>query len=895
MARRTPDGAIILETEVDTSGVVSGMRRTSKDARKAGKDLSDVGNKGKKAGEDMSSGFTTAKMAIADFISNGIQQLIGATVQLIKESKEYIDDLNRLKTAFATADMSIKAAKKSYADFYAILGEEDRSVEAVNHLAQLVNNEKELAKWSDIAAGVSATFHDSLPIEGLTEASNETAKVAKVTGVLADALNWVGIHEDAFNAKLAQMNTEQERSTYITDTLSQAYRNQANIFKQLNGEIMANRRAHLQLKDAISSVGNAWLPVETMLVRGLTAVAKLAAAAAQNIYRLFTGKSMNVGNISKSLEAVETSGNSAAQGIENVGTSATKTAKEVKKTMASFDDIQIISSNASQGSGGASAGGSSGTAVPDTGIGELTTENPMDAAMEVSEALAYIMGVVGASLVAVGVLLLFFGHKGWGIGFIIAGAAMFGVSAASLASENIRQNAANALITLMAVAGGALLAVGIMLIYLGSTAWGIGCIISGVTALGVAAASIIKFDGNKLQKTLLAIEGVAAGALLALGIIMLVFGGATPLSIGLIAEGAILLGVTIAQIVAGQAEGEVSKTIHTITTIVTGALLVLGIILLFTPASWGLAFGLIAAGAIGLATEAALNWDSIKDTVMTTCTELFDWLKISALLVLGVVLCFSGVGIPLGLALILSGAGHLIDKIEPHWNTIKEKAITVFDEIFDWCKTWGLLVLGIVMLFTGVGIPLGLALIKKGGAELAEAQDPLWSTMLDNIKDTWEDIQNYWDQHIAKYFTAEWWGNLAKGAMRGFIKWIIEGLNKLINKINSFGFELPEVLGGGRIGFNIKTIQVPALAQGAVIPPNKEFLAVLGDQKHGTNIETPLETMIDAFKQAMNDTGGSHSGPTIVILEVDGREFGRAVIKHGNEETRRIGTKLVIA
>ena len=79
------------------------------------------------------------------------------------------------------------------------------------------------------------------------------------------------------------------------------------------------------------------------------------------------------------------------------------------------------------------------------------------------------------------------------------------------------------------------------------------------------------------------------------------------------------------------------------------------------------------------------------------------------------------------------------------------------------------------------------------------------------------------------------------------------------------------------------------LAEGAVIPPNREFMAVLGDQKSGTNIETPLETMVQAFKQAMNESGGRSQ---TIILQLNGREFARAVYKANNEETQRVGVRL---
>lgn len=90
------------------------------------------------------------------------------------------------------------------------------------------------------------------------------------------------------------------------------------------------------------------------------------------------------------------------------------------------------------------------------------------------------------------------------------------------------------------------------------------------------------------------------------------------------------------------------------------------------------------------------------------------------------------------------------------------------------------------------------------------------------------------------------------------------------------------------------SINVPALARGAVLPPNREFLAVVGDQKSGTNIEAPLDTIVEAMNIALSQKGNVSNGSTEVVLEIDGREFGRAVVEQGNRESRRIGTRLVL-
>jgi hypothetical protein len=103
----------------------------------------------------------------------------------------------------------------------------------------MTTNEKELAEWTTICEGVYATFGDSLPIEGLTEAANETAKVGQITGSLADALNWAGVSEDEFNAKLEACNTEAEREALIRETLIGLYDEAAANYEENAAGILA--------------------------------------------------------------------------------------------------------------------------------------------------------------------------------------------------------------------------------------------------------------------------------------------------------------------------------------------------------------------------------------------------------------------------------------------------------------------------------------------------------------------------------------------------------------------------------------------------------------------------------------------------------------------------------
>lgn len=210
----------------------------------------------------MKTGFTAAAAGVGAVVG-AVAGGVSAINNIAEETREYREDMGKLTTAFETAGISQEAATDTYKEFFSVLGEEDRSVEAVNHLAKLTTSQKDLEKWTDICAGVWGTFGDSLPIEGLTEAANETAKTGTVTGVLADALNWAGVSEDDFNEQLAKCSTEQERASLITNTLNGLYKEAAENYREANGAIIDARKAQSELTDATAKLGEAAEPVST--------------------------------------------------------------------------------------------------------------------------------------------------------------------------------------------------------------------------------------------------------------------------------------------------------------------------------------------------------------------------------------------------------------------------------------------------------------------------------------------------------------------------------------------------------------------------------------------------------------------------------------------------------
>ena len=398
---------------------------------------------------------------------------------------------------------------------------------------------------------------------------------------------------------------------------------------------------------------------------------------------------------------------------------------------------------------------------------------------------------------------------------------------------------------------GALLALGAILAFSGANIpLGIG--LMAVGAIGLATEIAANWDcmSESLKTAITKVLLVLGGAALTIGAILTFSGADVPLGIGLMVIGASGLGGAAAlnwNAITGALKGPIGGVV----AIASAALLALGTVLTFSGANLPLGIGLMALGAAGLATTATLNWDTITETINGPIGGAVAVVS-GALLVLGAILTFSGAAMPLGIGLMVAGAAGLATTAALNWDTISEALQGPIGTIVALASS-SLLVLGIILLFTGAGIPLGLGLILAGAAGLATTVAFNWNSIVESIKGVWQKIQEFWNSHIAKYFTAKWWGDLAKGAINGFLKWIFNGLNSLIDKLNSFGFTLPDVLGGGKIGFNIKKLTVPQLAQGAVLPANKPFLAMVGDQHHGTNIEAPLSTIQEAVALVMQD------------------------------------------
>ena len=196
----------------------------------------------------------------------------GAMFSLVESTEAYTRGQAKLATAFETTGKTTAEATQTFNDLYRVLGDEDVAVEAAGHLAQLADTQEELSEWTTVCQGVYATFGDSLPIESLTEAANETAKTGEVTGALADALNWAGVNEDEFAEKLFWCNTEAEREALIRSTLTDIYGEAAAAYEENAKELLEANEAQAAMNESLAALGEELRPIITLFKDGLAKV-----------------------------------------------------------------------------------------------------------------------------------------------------------------------------------------------------------------------------------------------------------------------------------------------------------------------------------------------------------------------------------------------------------------------------------------------------------------------------------------------------------------------------------------------------------------------------------------------------------------------------------------------
>lgn len=480
--------------------------------------------------------------------------------------------------------------------------------------------------------------------------------------------------------------------------------------------------------------------------------------------------------------------NAEKEAIEGVGSAA----EDASKSMASFDEINQITSNQASGGGGGAGGAASTDIAPDF--------SNLDMAEDKLHDILGLVGAIAAGLLAWKIASMFTNDLSKIAGIALAAAGAFALVYFWL---DAWKNGIDLQNFLGMLAGLAALAAGLAIAF-GPIAAGIALVVGGLAMLVVGIKDVIE-NGFNLVNTLTIIAG-----LLAAGIgISLLTGSWIPL---------LIAGFVAALVALVSFTGHGEELIEGLKNIIDG---------------FGKFFKGVFTGDLKLAAEGAKQiWEGLKQTwnaIVNSIKDAWDmfitWLQSKS---------------PL-LAAIFQTYGNFISGL--------------FNSIKQWLS-------GIIEFISGV---------FTGD----------WTKAWEGVKDIFKGI---WNGIIT--------------AVEYAINFIINGINLLISALNTIHFEVPDwvpLIGGTSFGISIplvSNVALPRLAQGAVIPPNREFLAVLGDQKSGTNIETPLATMVQAFKQAMNETGGMGGRSITVVMQVDKREFARAVYQANNDETQRVGVRL---
>ena len=330
---------------------------------------------------------------------------------------------------------------------------------------------------------------------------------------------------------------------------------------------------------------------------------------------------------------------------------------------------------------------------------------------ELASTLALITGVVGGFLLALGAIMAFSGaNLPLGIALMALGGASL-VSAAVINWHNSDRHLTDALTTLTGVLAGASLAVGAMLAFTG-VATGLGIALMAVGAVTLVSAAALNWNSisNALASPLSRVGLLVSGATLALGAI-LAFSGSMPLGIALMAIGATSL-VSVMALNWNGLSDEIQNVIAIITTVVSVAFLAIGAALVFSGANIPLGLALLAAGAVTMGTAIMPNWNDLSDNVQQKISMITTVVG-GALLAVGAILALSGVALPLGLGLMAAGALSLGAVATLNWdfvvNSIK-KVVSVITGILS----GALIVLGVLLCLSGAGVGLGLAVLAAG-------------------------------------------------------------------------------------------------------------------------------------------------------------------------------------
>ena len=607
-------------------------------------------------------------------------------------------------------------------------------------------------------------------------------------------------------------------SAFLFNVLYSGFRK---VTQYLGTALKSNEQFNKSFANLKGSLLTALQPIyETLLpvILTLMNVASRFVQAIGNIFATLSGKSS--AQMAKNAEALYDQ----TKATEDLGNAS----KKASKSLAGFDEIQKLSEPSAETA-------AENTQASAANFEEFKTE---DYQTKIDALTTY----VSMGLLALGAILAFSGVN------IPLGIALLALGATGLVSQiatnwgGLKKALSGSIGMIVAVLSTALLAIGAILAFSGThIPLGIGLMIAGAAGLGTTVAANWGTIAKALKGPIGGVVALLSTALLAIGAVLCFTGAALGLGIGLMVAGAAGL-ATVTALNWNAVIDSMRGTVGEIVAIVSGALLALGAVLCFTGVATGLGIGLMVAGAAGLAAVVTINWSSIIDSMRGTVGEIIAIVS-GALLALGAVLCFTGAATGLGIGLMIAGAVGLATVVATNWNSLKQPISAAISSIMVILGS-AMVVIGFIMCLTGAGLGVGLALILTG------------------LTGTIASV-SVSDNPITRFVKS------VANSVLSFINLIIEGINWLFH-IRFDGLTVAGVQIIPKMDFKLLDIPpIPYLAEGAVLPANKPFLSVVGDQRHGTNIEAPLSTIQEAVALVMEDYAAANMAgheATVAVL-----------------------------
>ena len=526
---------------------------------------------------------------------------------------------------------------------------------------------------------------------------------------------------------VANMTQAEKAELRYYAIMTQVTTAQGDMARTLEAPANQLRILQAQLTQAARAIGNIFIPA-------LNAILPYAIAVVQ-VIREIANALANLAGFK--LTEVDYSGvNSAAVGAGSLADNlddAAGAAKKLKQYTAGFDELNVFAPNTGSGSG-AGAGGAGGFDfdLPTYDfLGDAVQTRIGEIKKMIEDTLAEITTIVSGFMLAVGAILVVTGvNILLGVGLMAAGAvglaATVGLNWTAMSSE-----LASTLALITGVVGGFLLALGAIMAFSGANL-PLGIALMALGGASLVSAAVINWHNSDrhLTDALTTLTGVLAGASLAVGVMLAFTGVATGLGIALMAVGAVTL-VSAAALNWNSIPDALASPLSRVGLLVSGATLALGAILAFSGCM-PLGIALMAIGATSLVSVMALNWNGLSDEIQNVIAIITTVVSV-AFLAIGAALAFSGANIPLGLALLAAGAVTMGTAIMPNWNDLSDNVQQKISMITT-VVGGALLAVGAILALSGVALPLGLGLMAAGALSLGAVATLNWDFVVNSIK-----------------------------------------------------------------------------------------------------------------------------------------------------------------